>query len=164
MPINSPPDCSWQVCCSFPPPPAEKQIAFWRGSPYPFCEPEDKQLNTLCVSVLRPSEPLWMLFSERPKRIVKEIPLDAVLKEIKKNGQKAVPDKVCCGHGRWFLLDEHLQDVNSVIGERIWGQAEEASVQMALWDELCELWMLQQDSWLMSPEFLLITRGTYDWC
>lgn len=89
MPINSPPDCSWQVCCSFPPPPAEKQIAFWRGSPYPFCEPEDKQLNTLCVSVLRPSEPLWMLSSERPKRIVKGIPLDA--KGDQKERAKACP-------------------------------------------------------------------------
>lgn len=41
-----------------------------------------------------------------------------MLKEIKKNWDKkeAVSGKVICGHGRGLLLDEHLQDANSVTG------------------------------------------------
>lgn len=50
---------------------------------------------------------------------------DAVLEEIKKNWEKAAPGKVRCGHGGWLLLGEHLEDMNSVIGERIRGQAEQ---------------------------------------
>lgn len=152
MPVKFSRDCSWQVCCSFPPTPPEKQpsgqghhlLAWTRG-------PRAEHSVHVCAQTH------WTLrvMSQwrQKKNWERGAPVRYLLQEIRKNWGKS--DYTIYKRGSVCTLTRQEQ--------RSWIKARRAArkidavwVQEAVWEEYWEAWVLQQDFWLTVPVFLLL--------